>query len=33
MVSVLSSKDEKHIPWAKVIGFFEDIENHQEELV
>ena len=32
MVSVQSSNQENHIPWAKVIGYIGDIENHLEEL-
>jgi hypothetical protein len=32
MVSVQSSIEVKHIPWAKVLGQIGDIENHLEEL-
>ena len=31
MVSVQSSKEEKLIPWAKVLGHIEDIESQLEE--
>jgi hypothetical protein len=32
MESVQSSKEEKLIPWPKVVGYIGDIENHLEEL-
>ena len=32
MVSVQSSKEEKHITWVKVLSHISDIENHLEEL-
>ena len=32
MVSVKSSKEEKIIPWPKVLAYIGDIENHLDEL-